>query len=191
MKQMKYRLWGVLVLLGMWGCSTMEIDSVYDQQADFTGYTSYAWLEPDLSKYPDKDAMADASIRAKVESAIDQELARRKFVKASSDKASFLIAAHLLLEEKQTVQMVNDPYGYGRMVGWPYGAATKRPADVTTYEFRKGSLIIDVVSIQDHALLWRGVATDEVNFNAKQSAKEAVLNSAVEKILNRFPPPTP
>ena len=56
------------------------------------------------------------------------------------------------------------------------------------YTYDQGSLIIDIVEPDSRKLIWRGSATDEVNFSNTPEQKERKINEAVEKLLEPFSP---
>jgi hypothetical protein len=123
---------------------------------------------------------------------VDSELAARGFRKVTSDP-DFLVAYHVSLDRRQSVQTLNSYYGYGP--GWGYGyGSSYRPGywagapEAYVYEYEEGTLILDIVDPENKELMWRGSAQDEVHFKSTPGEDRAQLNEAVHKMLEKFPP---
>jgi Domain of unknown function (DUF4136) len=59
---------------------------------------------------------------------------------------------------------------------------------VTTVEtYKEGDLIVDIFDTSTERLLWRGVAVESLSDKSDKNIK--VLNKAVEKLFEHFPPP--
>ena len=56
------------------------------------------------------------------------------------------------------------------------------------YEYDEGTLILDIVNPQNKQLMWRGSATDEVNFKSNPEKDQSKINQAVQELLAHFPP---
>ena len=159
-------------------CSTIYgVQYDYDQQTDFSNFKTYNWLP--VPEKPDIDSLN----MERVKKAVNNNL-RTKGIMMTSDNPDFLIAAHLGHKEK--VQVTNWGYGYG-----PYGrywGGYWGPGGVSTYQYKEGELILDFVDAKTKKLIWRGVAKAEVDNINTPEKKDKLINSAVEKILEKFPP---
>jgi hypothetical protein len=72
--------------------------------------------------------------------------------------------------------------GHGRYYGW--GA----PSSVDVYQYKEGTLIVDVVDAKTKQLVWRGFATGTVDPDAKPEQRERKLNDAIAQMMAQFPP---
>ena len=72
-------------------------------------------------------------------------------------------------------------YGWGGYGGMGMGSST-----TTTSEYTVGTLVVDIYRANDKALIWRGIATDELK--AKPEKREKQLAKATDKLLKDFPP---
>ncbi len=123
---------------------------------------------------------------------MDAELAARGFRKVSSNP-DFLVAYHVSLDKRRSVQTLNNYYGYGPGWGYGYGAAY-RPGywagapETYVYEYEEGTLIVDIVDPRNKELMWRGSAQDEVHFTSTPEKEETQLKEAVQRMLENFPP---
>jgi len=174
------------------GCSTLEVSYDYDPKADFSGMTAYDWLDEPQKPTGDPRIDGNTILRDRIHQAVNTELRARGFREVSEDP-DFLVAYHVSLDRRQSVQTLNSYYGYGPGWGYGYGAAY-RPGfwagapETYVYEYEEGTLILDIVDPKNKALMWRGSATDEVSFKSTPSKDQAKLNEAVKELLEHFPP---
>ena len=90
-------------------------------------------------------------------------------------------------------QIINRYYKYGPGWGGRYGVRNPyfyrhdRP-EAYVFEYDVGTLIVDVVKPDKRSLIWRGSATDEVNFPASKKAQDKKVRQAVQEIFKVFPP---
>lgn len=182
----------IVLSLAVAGCSTMEINYDYDPKANFAGLKTYDWLDEPQKATGDPRVDNNTILKGRIHTSVDTALAARGFRKVSSDP-DFLIAYHVSLDRRQSVQTLNSYYGYGP--GWGYGyGASYRPGywagapETYVYEYEEGTLILDIVDPGSKALLWRGSAQDEVSFKSTPEKDQAQLDEAVNGMLEHFPP---
>lgn len=159
-------------------CSAVyDISYDYDRTTDFTSLRSYSWLPvPEKSNINSLD-----SVRIKF--AVNAQLENKGFEKALINP-DFLIAYHLGTKDKVNVRPWGYGYGsYGRYWGgyWGYEG-------VSVYQYEEGTLIIDFVESNSKNLLWRGAAKSVVDDAKTPEERDKMINEAVQKILNNFPP---
>lgn len=174
------------------GCSTLEISSDFDPKADFTSLKTYDWLDEPQKPTGDPRIDGNTLLEKRIHEAVETALAARGFKKVTRDP-DFLVAYHVSLDKRQSVQTLNSHYGYAP--GWGYGyGASYRPGywagapETYVYEYEEGTLILDIVNPKNKELMWRGSATDEVSFKSTPEKDQTELNKAVDEMLERFPP---
>ena len=166
------------LLLG--GCATMDIATDYDPSADFSGFRSYAWME--TRPRPTADPRIDSGLlESRVRGAVEAELAAKGYGKDEGGSPDFLVGYHAAVRDRLDVYTMNNSYGY--RPGWGWGAA-----DVYTYQYEEGSLVIDIVDAGSKQLVWRGRAQAEINRSAGPEERDARIRESVRRILERFPP---
>lgn len=175
---------GILSILLLPACSTLEVTANYDPSADFSKYKTYSWETP---KSPVLDSSVNNPILNKrIAVAVDTQLAAKGFKKVDSD-ADFLVGYHVALENKVSVTSMNNYYGYARG-GWGWNYPYRGRGGVDVYEYQQGTLVLDMVDPKTNSLIWRGSAQAEVDQYAKQAKKDKLLNDAVAGMLEKFPP---
>lgn len=169
------------VTISLAGCSGMTIRSDYNPGADFSKYSTYAWLPAPTTGDPRVD---NALVEGRIKAAVDQELAAKGYRQVAADQATFWVGYHLSVEGRMDVNTVNSYYGYG----WGRGYYRPGYTDTQVTYYDQGTLLIDVVDAQAKELAWRGSAEAEVRREMSPEDRTARINSAVAKILERFPP---
>ena len=175
------------------GCSSIETSYDYDPKANFGSLKAYQWLNEPQKLTGDARIDGNTILANRIHEAVDTALAARGFRKVTNDP-DFLVAYHVSLDKRRSVQTLNSYYGYGPGWGYGYGAAY-RPGywsgapETYVYEYEEGTLILDIVNPGNKELIWRGSAQDEVHFKSTPEKDQTQLNEAVHKILEKFPPP--
>lgn len=164
----------------MAGCSSIYgVKYDYNKQTDFSMYKSYDWMP-----IPDK-ADLNGLVVDRIKKAIDSELSA-KGLKKTSQNPDFLIAEHF--GKKDKVEVDSWGYGYGPVL--MYRGGFWGVNDVSTYHYEEGVLILDFIDAGSKKLFWRGVAKAHVQNVDTPEQSEELINEAVNKILEKYPPPT-
>ena len=94
------------------GCSSIETSYDYDPKANFAGLKTYEWLKEPQKLTGDPRIDGNTILANRIYEAVDTELAARGFRKISGDP-DFLVAYHVSLDKRRSVQTLNSYYGYG------------------------------------------------------------------------------
>ena len=92
-------------------------------------------------------------------------------------KAELQLHYHIIVEDKTMV--TTEPIGSQYH---PYSNTYR----TSTYQYREGTLIIDLMDTKTNTLIWRGWATDVIT-NSVRKDPEAAIQNAVAKIFQEFP----
>lgn len=177
----------LLVLLTLFGCSTIQVNYDYDQEADFSAITTYSWRMANVQN----DALeANPLLKKRVVSAVDAYLAGRGYTQAVNAIPDMYVVAHAGTQEKMRVTNWGGPGGYYGSPWydpwWGVGPAYGGRIDVNYYT--EGTLIIDIVDAKNKELIWRGAGTGIVKKYKDQEKMQQAINSYVDEILTHFPP---
>ncbi|MDX2167681.1 MAG: DUF4136 domain-containing protein [Deltaproteobacteria bacterium] len=161
----------------------------YDRSANFGAFHTYAWrsTEPPATGDPRlKNKRLDTTVR----SAVDRTLAAKGYQSAAAGTtADFLVAYHIVVNQKTSAAEIDRTYGYGRSGGW--GGGTYGGWGWTTtqsYDYEQGTLLIDIIDPATMNLLWRGTGTRVIAEGTSHDKRAARITDAVEQILKDFPP---
>lgn len=172
----------VIACLSIISCgSAVKVTSDYDRSADFSKYKSFGFYQ--LS---DKSESISELNRNRIINAIKAELTKKGFTE-NDQNPDVLVNATTILENKKSVSSNTNYYGYGgyyRPYAW--GPGFSGTTSYNVYDYKAGSLIIDIVSASSKQLLWQGTGNKDIDKPSKDPDHD--IAEAVAKILNNFPP---
>ncbi|HNS18308.1 MAG TPA: DUF4136 domain-containing protein [Bacteroidales bacterium] len=177
MKKMIQFAFCCLVLLFFSACSSLKITTDYDRSVDFTKYQTFDFIELDV-----QGAISELNQNRFI-AAIKAEMEKKGFKLDESDP-DMLVNATAIIEDKQSVTA--DTYGYGgyyRPYRWGGGVTT---TNFDVYEYKTGSLIIDVIDASTRQLIWEGTGNKEIDTQVKDP--DAAAANVVARIMAGFPP---
>ncbi len=169
--------------IALMGCSSgISVTTDYDPGAVnvMEQYETYAWMAPPQGDDP---RVHNDLLERRITEVANEILGQKGFREVSGAAPDFLIGYHAAIQGGMDGIQVNSYYGYG-WGGW-YGGVYGNNY-VRYYE--KGALIIDIVDASRRELVFRGTAEAEVDRTMSQEARDSRLQSAIERMLSRFPP---
>ena len=146
----------------------------YDKGADFSGLKTYAWVRG--------TPVNDELNHKRIVNAIDAQLAAKGFTKVEAGaNPDVLVAYHASFNRDLQVTGFNTGWG-GYRFG-PGGTGSARVDQIVV-----GTLIVDLVDAAKKTIVWRGVATKDLDPNASPEKREKNINKAAEKLFKNYPP---
>lgn len=186
MKKIKTLAIPLFVLLFLSSCSSVQVLSDYDQEANFNEYKSYAFYKTGI----DQAQISDLD-KKRILKAIQDEMNSRGFVK--SGKPDLLVS--IFTKEKEEVDVFNNNWGWGAW-GWGWGwnpwmwgpgwGAGWGGSQVSTRI--EGSLYIDLIDAGTRELVWQGKGVGNLNNIKDIKKKEERIKEFVSEILQQYPP---
>jgi uncharacterized protein DUF4136 len=159
----------VLTLLTLAACSGLSVETVHDQNAQFSQFRTYAWIAGVPAR--------DPAIESQIHDAIDRELPFKGLAKAEDPAAPDLfVSTSVSVEVNRVVQP--DQWGYD--LG-PVGMGSSR---VNVLTLPMGTLLVDLVDARTRKLVWRGQASRAVD----REISEETIRKAVRKVFRGYPP---
>jgi uncharacterized protein DUF4136 len=145
----------------------------FDRTADFSKFKTYTWVQG--------TRVSDELNHERVVNAIDSQLARKGFGKVdSSGGPDVLVAYHIAFEK--------DVEFNGSSTGWgPYGLGGNRRGTVRAQEILVGTLTVEMMNAASNKVVWRGVASMDIDRRANPEKREKSINKAAEKIFKNYP----
>jgi hypothetical protein len=132
------------------GCSDqLRIHSDYDKDVRLVNYKTYNWLPAKEIESKNDPLLLNELTFKRIHKAIDTEMAI-KHIQYTESVPALLVHFHLILDNKTAIRPAF--YGYN------YGAYWTR-TQVDMYQYREGTLIIDLMDATNKNLLWRGWGT--------------------------------
>jgi hypothetical protein len=149
-----------------------EINTDYDQKADFGRFHTYSWLQAKAS---------DQLWEQRIMGAVDNQLAGKGWSKVASGGDATIAAVGTTKSEPTFTTF------YNGMPGWVWRGWGGMGTTTTSVDYDKvGTLVVDVFDSSNKHLIWRGVASDTLSSKPEKNDKK--LESAVEKMFEKFPP---
>ena len=167
----------------------ITIKTQVDDRFSFEGLHAWTW-SPDGTGQVKMATTANAdpeALRQRVDPVIvpvvEQELAKLGFTK-TSDKPDLIVNYYVLVTVGQSSQYMGQFVGSIPQWGLPpfEGSTTALRA------FPVGTLLIDMVSPSEKAVVWRGVAQAEIDLERPVEERRQRLEQAVREVLAKFPP---
>ncbi len=166
-KNLSFKLaFASVMLVAIASCSSTEVKTEKDPQANLAQYKTYAWAPPSPGALTKPNAsILDETVKADT----DQQLTAKGLQQTSPDQADLLVSYSARTKDKVT---------YGAEPGyWGWGA----PAAYVTPE---GTLTVMLVDPKMHRTIWQGSATDTVS---SAGASQEQVGSAIKDIFKKYP----
>jgi hypothetical protein len=157
------------------GTLTMAQNITYDfdRSANFTAYKTYAWVQGTV--------LADDINHKRVVDAVSAELAAKGLTRIdASDRADVLVAYHATFDRNLQISGFSTGWGPYRLGG---GSGVARAEKILT-----GTLAVDVVDARTKTIVWRGIASKEVDPDADPIKREKNIRRAAERLFKNYPP---
>ena len=159
-----------LALLGRTAVA-QQVTYDYDKTADFTGLKTYAWMNGTI--------LRDELSHKRIVAAVDAQMTAKGFTRVSvGGDADVYVVYHVLLEQNLHVHGVASGYRVG----------LSRTGTARVEEVLVGTLAVDLVDARRGVLLWRGMATKEVDINADPEKRDKNINRTMGKVFKHYPP---
>jgi hypothetical protein len=164
--------------------SAQDVSYNFDQKADFTKYKTYKWVAVKDAEQPDE-------LTAKmIVQAIETQLTAKGLKKVESGDANLLVAYQVAVSKEKEVTSFSSGYGMGpgwggRWYGGYYGGGTTTTSTATILI---GSLALDMYDAAAKTLVWRGLASKQMDTKAKPEKRQKNLDKGMAKLLKNYPP---
>jgi len=142
-------------------------------------YTStYTWI--------DSEGAVDDITSSRIRQSVDAAMAARGFSKDTSNP-DLAISYQVPTTERTSFSTINSGWGGGGwgMGGWGMGMGT---STTTQQNWTEGSLILAVFDGSSKNMVWTGTATTDLDQNRTPQERQELVDEAVGKLLEDFPP---
>jgi hypothetical protein len=151
--------------------SAQSVSYDYDKGTDFSKLKTYAWVSG--------TNLRDELNHKRIMDAVDAQLVAKGFTRVDpSANPDVLVAYHASFNQSLEINGT----GWG---GYRWGAARSGTARVE--EVLVGTLVVDMINAKSRTIVWRGVATKELDEKASPEKRDKNINKAAEKMFKHYP----
>lgn len=172
-----------LGMLGLQACATVDASADYDKATDFTNYHTYRILDGKLSRDDSlPGAPENTIVKDRIRSAIDAQL-QAKGLRPDPQSPDLLVGYVAGARTRQEIESMSP---YDPMLG-AYWNGWWGPSNVYSYDYQRGTLIIDLIDAGRKKLVWRGVVEADRD-KVSQLGDPQLIQEATGKAFENFPP---
>ena len=163
--------------------SAQDVSYNFDQKADFTKFKTYKWMTAKDAEQP------DALVAKQITDALDKQLATKGLTKTDGATADLYVVYQAGVSKEKEVTSFTSGYAMGP--GWGgryyggYGGGTTTATSATIYI---GALAIDMYDAATKTLVWRGLASKQLDMKASPEKRQKNLDKGMAKLLKNYPP---
>lgn len=174
----------MLAVLLVVGCSSIQTLVEKNPDVDFDGYQTWDWYPGDPPVTGDPRIDMDEGMRDYIMSTVEKHLADRGY-KRSGFSPDLYVDYHVTLQDVANSQVVKNYYGEDYYPDFQFNL----PAFQTTYkyEWEEGALLLMMFDSKSKQLVWRGIASTEVNTQGPRKEARERIDKAVEKLAGDIP----
>jgi hypothetical protein len=163
---------GLALIAGTAAAQDVTYD--YDKGADFSRLSTYAWVPG--------HGLKDELNHKRVVAAIDAQLTSKGLTRVEpTAHPDVLVAYHASFDKDLRITGFSSGWG-----GYRFGGT--RSGSATTDTILNGTLVLDIVDAQTRSIVWRGVASKELDVKADPEKRDKNIKKATEKLLKSYPP---
>jgi hypothetical protein len=146
----------------------------YDRTADFSKYKTYTWTRG--------TELADRLSHARVVRALDAALAAKGLTLVEPGASpDALVAYHASFDRNLEIDGFSHGWGPLGLGGDRWGSATIQPVLV-------GTLVVDLTDARTDTIVWRSLASSDINPNDKPETRDKKIAKAMAKMFKNYPP---
>jgi hypothetical protein len=164
-----------ILLLSLFACSSMEVQTAVAPHANLSQYRTYAWAPKPASA---TDRPRASVLEETVKSAVEKEVAEKGLVPAEGAEPDLLISYYGVSRDSVSFGIAPS-YGYGYGGGYYSGGYYKQP-----YVTREGSLTLQFTDAKTKEVVWQGTASDSIS---EAGASQKQVEEAIDDLIERYP----
>jgi hypothetical protein len=157
------------------GTATLAQNITYDfdRATDFSRLKTFAWVRGPV--------VLDEINHRRVVDAVNSQLLSKGLVRVdSARKPDLFVAYHASFDSDLQITGFSSGWGPYRFAG--------RSGVARAEEIVNGTLAVDLVDARTNTIVWRGMATREVDVKADPNKRERNINRAAERLFKNYPP---
>ena len=161
--------------------AAQKVSYDYEKSANFAAFKTFALKEGTPVGQP--------LIDQRIVAAIEAELTAKGLTKSETNP-DLVVVYHIAFDKQKDISTFSSgygggygPYGYGWGGGWAGGTTQTQVRDILI-----GTLVVDIADAAKKQMVWRGMATKQVDAQTKPEKRDKNIANAMKKIFKNFPP---
>lgn len=170
---------GLMLALALTGCARYATTD-YDGKAQFDTYDRYRFAQREEGAVQSLDA-------ARIERALERELAEEGFSQADSSEAAALIVRYRI-EQERRLESRGPTFGLGFGFGrspFTFGMAH---SPVESREIKEGQLVVELVDPKAEQVIWQGRAERNLTESMNAAQRSELIDRIVKAMFEQYPP---
>jgi len=166
-----------------------DVSVEFDKKFSFAGIKTWTWHPEGAGDVRlavssrDDAAKVSGRVDPVIVPAVERELAQRGLTRAASG-ADVYVHYYALATVGQSAQVAGQFLPATPQWGIPPFVASTSALSI----YPVGTLIIDITLASTNAILWRGIAKKEIEFDRPDADRRKGLEKAIHDLLGKFPP---
>ena len=166
-------------------CSNVSINTDYDVDHDFSGYTTYQWHPSGPPQTEGLNKVGSDIFDQRLTRLTEQKLAAKGMSKG--DTPQFYINYSVVTQEQVSVDTYNSGFYGSRHYGNNfYGGGGF--SDTRVRYYTQGTLVIDIIDANKNLLVWRASAASKLKSGSTPQQNEADMSAMLDQLFMGFPP---
>lgn len=146
----------------------------FDRSTDFSRIRTYAWVRG--------TTLGDELNHNRIVGAIDAQLSQKGLVKLETTaNADVVVAYHATFDRDLQINGFSSGWGGYRFAGSRSGTARAE-------EILVGTLVVDMMNAKTKTIVWRGMASKDIDVKASPEKREKNITKTTQKLLKNYPP---
>jgi uncharacterized protein DUF4136 len=177
-------MWLTLTPLTAGGCVAPDVRTDFDSSAEFSAFRTFAFTG--LTDTDQGGVLDNSLLRKRIEEMVRQQMTAKGLRQVDLEEhPDLLVHFWVGVKEKERVESTGPTVGpYPGPYAGPY--AGRGYGTVTTYEYKEGTLIIDLMTPAKNDLVWRGSIVGILS-NSKEENMQ-LANQGIIKAFEDYPP---
>ncbi|WP_223652767.1 DUF4136 domain-containing protein [Hymenobacter psoromatis] len=180
---------GLALTFGLASCATtanVGTTSDFDHAVNFRAYKTWAWYPKQANDTEGGPARGYESFTdQRIRDAVSKDLATKGLMPASGEPDVYVAYSVRVENKQQSGYGGGYGYPYGGYGGYGYGGFGGYPYGGGGYNYKAGTVVIDIVDARRKELAWRGTGQAQLNNN---SISEEETYRIVNSVLSNYPP---
>ena len=177
--RMKYIYYIFFIFLFFAGCSTLSVESDYDDGYDFSKVKTYT------VKHHAKEG-ENTLLNDRITAALEHVISSKGYQKQDDKGSDLIFVYHYNVKDKVDIRTDYQMVGIRR-----YGYGGGMVATTNSYEYKEGTIIVDALDKNSKKIVWRSVGVLEVEQKDTPQERKKYVSEIITKLMEKFPKKLP